>query len=342
MAIMASHMALARELKPVDLLVSVVTPFRNTEEYLEECISSVLRQTHVNFEYILSDNCSSDRSLEIAEKYARIDSRIRLVRQETSRDQVAHYNNALSRISPDSKYCKIVQADDLLFPECLERMIRVFERSGSIGLVSSYYLEGDTVRGSGFPYAMSEVQGREMAAFYLKTGTFVFGSPSTVMYRSSLVRSCVPFYEEGLLHEDTEKCMQLLENWNFGFVPQVLSFSREEENSISGSRRSFLPRAIDWHIIVQRYAKRFLDDQEAARVRSISRQGYYRLLGKEVLRFRDSSFWMYQAQGLISVGERINWPCLVVHVCWQIIWMLLNPGKTVMKGWEMLMKGIRS
>ena len=59
--------------------VSVVTPFYNTAEYLAECIESVLRQDHANFEYLLADNCSTDGSLEIAERYAAQDARIRVI-----------------------------------------------------------------------------------------------------------------------------------------------------------------------------------------------------------------------------------------------------------------------
>ena len=50
--------------------VSFVTPFFNTEKYLEECIESVLRQTYQNWDYILVNNRSTDGSVRIAEKYA--------------------------------------------------------------------------------------------------------------------------------------------------------------------------------------------------------------------------------------------------------------------------------
>ena len=56
--------------------LSVVTPFYNTQAYLKECIESVLGQSYRNFEYILVDNCSNDGSLDIAEYYAKRDSRI--------------------------------------------------------------------------------------------------------------------------------------------------------------------------------------------------------------------------------------------------------------------------
>jgi cellulose synthase/poly-beta-1,6-N-acetylglucosamine synthase-like glycosyltransferase len=70
-------------------LVSVVTPFHNTVGYLEQCIKSVLSQSHGAFEYLLCDNCSTDGSTEIAERYAARDSRIRFMRFEELLPQVA-------------------------------------------------------------------------------------------------------------------------------------------------------------------------------------------------------------------------------------------------------------
>src|SRR5215470_11110782 len=96
--------------------VSVVTPFYNTAAYLEECIESVLAQTHDSFEYLLVNNASTDGSREIAARYAARDSRIRLDDNEQLVDQVANYNGAIDRISGESKYVKIVQADDAIDP----------------------------------------------------------------------------------------------------------------------------------------------------------------------------------------------------------------------------------
>ena len=108
-------------------LVSVVTPFYNTEPYLEECIESVLAQRYENFEYILANNCSTDRSRDIAQKYASRDKRVKLIDNERFLTQAQNYNNALRHISPYSKYCKVVQADDWIFPECLSSMVGLAE-----------------------------------------------------------------------------------------------------------------------------------------------------------------------------------------------------------------------
>ena len=312
-------------------LISVVTPFHNTASYLAQCIESVLAQSYSRFEYILSDNCSTDGSGEIAETYARRDPRIRVIRQPRLLSQVQHYNAALAEISHESRYCKVVQADDWIFPECLRLLKEAGEQSESIGLVSSYWLKGNEVRGSGFPCQTTLLSGREMARLYLRTGLWVFASPTTVLYRSSVIRECKPFYDESALHEDTEKCMQILEKWDFAFVHQVLSFSRADNESISSAMRAFQPGALDGYIIVRRYATAFLEANEAAAMRKTAKRVYYRALAHGVLRFREAAFWRYQKEGLNTIGEKLDWSYLALQIARVSLWMVANPGTTVMR-----------
>ena len=95
------------------------------------------------------DNCSTDGSGEIAESYARRAPRIRLIRCTQFLSKLANYNRALTEISHASEYCKIVQADDWIFPECLQSMVLAFHKSESIGLVSSYWVTGNNLGGAG-------------------------------------------------------------------------------------------------------------------------------------------------------------------------------------------------
>src|SRR6266849_6791651 len=115
-------------------LVSVITPVYNGDQYLRECIESVLAQTYSNWVYTIVNNCSTDGTLAIAGEYAQRDKRIRIYSNDSLLDIIANHNRAFRLISADSKYCKVVSADDWLFPECLTKMVGVAEANPSVGL----------------------------------------------------------------------------------------------------------------------------------------------------------------------------------------------------------------
>ena len=95
-------------------MVSVVTPVYNGELYLRECIESVLAQSYQNWDYTIVNNCSTDKTLDIASEYAAKEYRIRIHNNETFVRAIENQNIALRRISSKSKYCKVIFADDSL------------------------------------------------------------------------------------------------------------------------------------------------------------------------------------------------------------------------------------
>src|ERR1700678_1501181 len=202
-------------------LVSIVTPVHNESAYLAECIESVLAQTYDNWDYTIVDNCSTDGSAEIAHKYAARDRRIRVHENQQFLPAIANHNCALSTLSQKSKYCKVVLGDDWIFPECLQRMVSLAEQQPSVGIVSAYALEGHQVKWTGLPYPANRISGREICRKHFLDELYVFGTPTTVLYRSDLVRSRDRFYDETNIHADTDVCFALLQRCDFAFVHQV-------------------------------------------------------------------------------------------------------------------------
>lgn len=276
-------------------LVSVVTPFHNTSRYLSECIHSVLGQTYKTFEYILYDNASTDGSSRIASECAARDKRVRYVRSEEFVPQVPNYNRALREISSDSVYTKIVQADDWIFPQCLELMVDLAVQHPDVGIVSSYRMVGRDIGGLGLPYSTRVASGQEIARAHLLSGLFLFGSPTTILVRSDIVRSRDPFYETGRLHEDTEACYEILRKWNFGFVHQILSYTRVDEDSTHARMQRMDGGALDFLIVAHRFAPVFLTPDDASRCIRRAERNYYRRLGRALL--RGSQYWEHHARG---------------------------------------------
>src|SRR5690242_9547360 len=116
-------------------LVSILTPVYNGEKHLAQCIRSILAQDYTNFEYIIVNNCSTDKTLEIAESFARQDPRIRIHNNTEFLSVVDNHNNAFSLIPEDAKYCKIVGADDWLYPNCISELVKVAEEYPTVGMV---------------------------------------------------------------------------------------------------------------------------------------------------------------------------------------------------------------
>jgi glycosyltransferase involved in cell wall biosynthesis len=316
----------ARSTQP---LVSVVTPFYNTAEHLAECIESVFRQRYDNWEYILLDNCSTDGSDEIARRYAAREPRIRLLHNDKLLPQVQNYNTALSLISQQSRYCKMVQADDWIDPQCLERMVALAESDSSIGIVSSYSLWGNRILGDGLPYATTIMSGPEICRLQLISSLFFFGSPTTVLYRSKIIHGTRSFFDPTTLHDDTDACYRILRTWKFGFVHQVLSFSRVDIGSVMSRAQESSSDLLDRLLQLQKFGPLYLEPGELLACLNDRKVSYYRFLARRFLAGNSGEFWQYHNSGLRSGDQRIEKLRLFKHVCLELLRLLANPGSTI-------------
>ncbi len=310
-------------------LVSIVTPVYNGEHYIAECIESVLSQTYRNFEYLIANNASTDRSLDIAKAYERKDGRIRVFNNEAHLGQVDNINQLLRKISPRSRYCKAIFADDWLYPECVERMVGLGELYPSVGIVSSYYIWGAAVMNVGLPPTQSVFKGPDICMKTLLTGEFYFGTPSVILWRSDLIRSRYHFYDRNSLHEDTEACYEFLGTWDFGFVPQVLAFVRRGNASITAISADFNPDSLDSFIILKKYGLRYLREDVYKRRLSRVKQSYMKFLAKSVLKREGKSFWNYHRKGLKTIDVRLNKGRLARYSVLVGLELLLNPKSTI-------------
>jgi glycosyltransferase involved in cell wall biosynthesis len=308
-----------------------VTPVHNEAEYLAECIESVLAQTYQNWDYTIIDNRSTDGSIEIARRYAAKDTRIRIRENQEFLPAIANHNLALRQISPISKYCKVVLGDDWIFRECLERMVAVAEQHPSAGIVSAYALEGQQVKWVGLPYPTTVFSGREICRKHLLDRIYVFGTPTSVLYRADLVRSLDPFYNEANIHADTEVCFALLKTCDFAFVYQVLTFTREQQESLStGAADIHAHLAAMLHLLVA-YGPHYLTGEELEDRLDHHLSEYYRFLGKSLLLGRDEKFWDYHKGKLTQAGVGFSRVRVAKGAMTTLCGAALNPKDSVEK-----------
>lgn len=289
-------------------LVSVITPFYNTEDYLAECIESVLRQTYGNWEYILVNNCSTDRSAQVAEHYVRLHpDKLRLVHCTEFLSQVQNYNRALRFVSPNSTYCKFVQADDWIFPQCLELMVDTAERDPSIGVVGAYALVGRYVSFYGLPYSLPVVTGRDVCRLFFLEDCYLFGSPTQLLLRSDIVLGRTPFYDEAYVpFEDAAAMFDLLMPYKFGFVHQVLTFTRRDNASIMQELLDLdCPKAFRlW--MLREFGRRFLEPEEYRVHLKRNERAYAQLLVDGMVALRGKSFWEFHRSMLKRMGYTVS------------------------------------
>lgn len=109
--------------------ISVVTPVYNTAKYLDATLESVMNQTFADFEMICIDDCSSDSSYDVLQRYAAQDGRIRVVKNAVNIGAGLTRNVGLDLARGD--YIYFFDSDDRLSPGYLQNMFEVAERTGA-------------------------------------------------------------------------------------------------------------------------------------------------------------------------------------------------------------------
>lgn len=275
--------------------VSVLTPVYNDEKFLRECIESVLNQTYENWEYVLVNNQSTDSSLQIIEEYAKKDRRIRIHNNKQHLPQMKNFNHAWRQISSDSKYCKFLCADDWLYPDCISRMVEVMEAYPSVGIVSAYRLDNKKVGLSGLPHTKNFYSGEKIARDYFLHEDFYFGSPTSLLIRSELTRKKEKVYEESHQATDTGACLELLKESDFGFVHQVLTYTRRHEESIMNTEAKETYAWIHAKLFCSmEYGPHFLTDEEQNKIFSSDINRYYIMLARNL--FKNRSIEQFKKQ----------------------------------------------
>jgi teichuronic acid biosynthesis glycosyltransferase TuaG len=120
----------------MEALVSIITPSFNSEKFISETIQSVQNQTHKNWEMIIVDDCSKDKTVQIIESFIKKDPRIQLHRLDKNSGAGIARNSAIQAAKGD--YIAFLDADDLWKPEKLEKQL-AFMQTNNLPFTFSFY-----------------------------------------------------------------------------------------------------------------------------------------------------------------------------------------------------------
>lgn len=206
--------------------VSIITPSYNSARFIAETIESVLAQTYQEWEMIIVDDCSTDDSVEIIEKYQSMDSRIRLVRLEINSGPAIARNRAIEEAR--GRYIAFLDSDDIWFPHKLEKQTLFMEEKDAVLSYAGYQKinENGTLRGIvNVPLSVDYKQ--MLNSCYIPSLTAIYDSVK-------LGKVCMPNI---LKRQDYGLWLKILK---MGYVAyglnEPLGYYRERRNSVSSNK----------------------------------------------------------------------------------------------------------
>lgn len=166
--------------------VSVCIPAYRAAAHLSDAIESVLAQTYPSWELVIVDNASDDDTGRIAAHYAARDPRIRVVTNPVTVGIADNWNLAVDRA--EGHYVKLLPADDILQPECLELQLKDFESHPGTALVASRrdFVDADgtlVLAGRGLHGLLGEVPAAEVVRRVVACGLNPIGEPAAYLFR---------------------------------------------------------------------------------------------------------------------------------------------------------------
>lgn len=228
----------------------------------------------------------------------------------------------------------MVQADDWIFPDCIRSMVEVAEAHPAVGIVAAYALEERDVSLDGLPYPSPETPGREICRLYFFKHTYLFGTPTSLLMRADAVRSRIPFYEERYApFEDGHACFDLLKTWNFGFVHQVLTFTRRQEGSIIAPHLSLGAVPFIQLSMLVTHGRDYLSEQEYIHCLRWAERQYFVWLARLATSPRpwNRDLWNLHKKGFASAKYDLSWkkilkwfPRAMIEKCASKIWRWFN------------------
>jgi len=173
-------------------MISICIPAYNNEGFIKETIESILNQTYKNFELIVVDDKSRDNTVKVVEEIK--DARIKLFKNEKNLGMVGNWNRCLELAN--GEYVKLICADDILYPDCVAKEVKVLEHYPNVNMVVSNtaLVNNDGKKTGEFRryFKKGVVKGKEVVKMSLLIQNF-FGAPVNTMFRKKALEKSGKF-----------------------------------------------------------------------------------------------------------------------------------------------------
>ena len=220
-------------------LVSVIMAAYNADKYIAEAIESILSQTYQNWELIIADDASSDKTVEIINEYTKRDSRIKLICQDKNSGPAAARNEAIKKSL--GKYIAILDSDDISLPARLEEQVKFLEGHPDFGIIGSWTsVIDETGTETGFAWE-NTLPAEKIPSMLLFKNYF---TNSATMIR----KSAIPvggYRAEFIPSEDYDLWVRIIKKWSGYNLQKILTKYRVHQDGISQKKQLMLKKAVD-------------------------------------------------------------------------------------------------
>ncbi|MDK1359321.1 CDP-glycerol glycerophosphotransferase family protein [Arthrobacter sp. zg-Y1219] len=297
-----------RTRQPGGELLSVVVPMYNVAPYLERCLTSLVNQSYTNLEILIVDDGSTDGSVAMAAKYARYDSRIRLIK-------LPHGGNGLARntgiAAARGEFLTFADADDVVPGNAYALMMATLAETGSDFCVGSY---GRIRGGKKTPVRQAErIHAKPRTGITVSDHRTVIDDVflwNKVFHRTFWDRH-VGAMPEGIRYEDQETTARAyLRAGAFDVLPAVVYWWRIREDGSSITQAKYLLEDLQDRLSVARDVTALFETEAPPAVRE---HWYRRLLGSDLIPYIEQvpdaaeDFWQLLRDGvrkLYAAGQQ--------------------------------------
>ena len=289
-------MAIAKELPVVDVII----PTYNGLPFLEATVQSVLGQTYKNLELYVVDDGSTDHGATRRYITSVKDKRLHYLKK-TNGGQATARNFGIKNSS--SPLIAFLDADDIWYPEKLEKQVALMEKNSQVGLVYGHHYiidEDDIIQGNLRHWKRGKIFND------LCGGNLIAGSASMALVRRNVIDDVGLFHEDFLIGEDWEMWLRIAYKYEVDFVPIIIAALRQHTNSMQKNSKKmsdglvYMLGIMEKEFALTRPQRRVMAayclyhaavGYQAAGYRGLARKTFLRLFTEDPRRFFEFDHW---------------------------------------------------